>query len=262
MQRRRSVVFGRRVVAAAEGADALLITPQDWLTADTLSGLSSAVRAIATFSVGFEHIDLRAAAARGIVVTNTPDVLTDATANLTMLLLLGRARPFGSRRTAPFAASTFAAVHLTGRLIQDRRLLVASPGPTERSGSARTGLSPVRSHALPSLLARSPGGGASYGGDPVLKRPTMLQPGDIVVERVTGNRAIVIRVVSPEETICRFGDGRFEERFTFELELPPSPLVSFLSFSVSSFLSWFRQSPAASVPERSRAARARFRASS
>jgi len=41
-------------------------------------------------------------------------------------------------------------------------------GPTERSGSARTGLSPVRSHALPSLLARSPGGGASYGGDPVL----------------------------------------------------------------------------------------------
>ena len=91
----------------------------------------------------------------------------------------------------------------------------------------------------------------------------MPQPGDIVVERLTGNRAIVIRVVGPEEEmICRFGDGRFEERFTFELELPPSPLVSLLSFSVSSFLSWFRQSPAASVPERSRAARARFRASS
>src|SRR5207249_8304755 len=165
------------------------------------------------------------------------------------------ARPFSSGRTAAFAASIFAAFRLTGRLSSGS--LVASPGPTERSGSARTGLSPVRSHALPSLLARSPGGGASYGGDPVLKRPTMLQPGDIVVERVTGNRAIVIRVVSPEETICRFGDGRFEERFTFELELPPSPLVSLLSFSVSSFLSWFRQSPAASVPERSRAARAR-----
>src|SRR3989442_5742184 len=48
------------------------------------------------------------------------------------------------------------------------RIAGSSPGPTERSGSARTGLSPVRSHALPSLLARSPGGGASYGGDPVL----------------------------------------------------------------------------------------------
>src|SRR5207245_10344352 len=47
---------------------------------------------------------------------------------------------------------------------------------------------------------------------------SMPQPGDIVVERLTGNRAIVIRVVSPEEMICRFRDGRFEERFTVELE--------------------------------------------
>ena len=90
----------------------------------------------------------------------------------------------------------------------------------------------------------------------------MPQPGDIVAERLTGNRAMVIRVLSPEEVTCRFGDGRFEERFTFELEQALSPLASLVSFVMSSFLSWFRQSPAASVPERSRAARARFRASS
>ena len=89
----------------------------------------------------------------------------------------------------------------------------------------------------------------------------MPQPGDIVIERLTGDRAIVIRVVSSEEMICRFGDGRFEERFTFELEPPPSPLASLLSFFVSSFLSWFRQSPAASVTERPRPALARSRAS-
>src|SRR5947208_414475 len=88
----------------------------------------------------------------------------------------------------------------------------------------------------------------------------MPQPGDIVIERLTGNRAIVIRVVSPEEMICRLRDGRFEERFTFELEPPPSPLASLLSFFVSSFLSWFRQSPAASV-EGPRPALARSRAS-
>src|SRR2546425_12367015 len=70
---------------------------------------------------------------------------------------------------------------------------------------------------------------------------TMPQPGDIVIERLTGNRALVIRVVSPEEMICRFRDGRFEERFTFELERPPSPFGSLLSFFVSTFLSWFRQ---------------------
>jgi lactate dehydrogenase-like 2-hydroxyacid dehydrogenase len=50
------------------------------------------VRAICSFSVGFDHIDLGAAKHRGIVVTNTPDVLSDATAEIAMLLLLGAAR--------------------------------------------------------------------------------------------------------------------------------------------------------------------------
>ena len=88
----------------------------------------------------------------------------------------------------------------------------------------------------------------------------MPQPGDIVVERLTGNRAIVIRVVNPEEMICRFPDGRLEERFTFELDL--LPLASLVSFFLASFLSRFRQSPATSVTERPRPALARSRASS
>ena len=50
------------------------------------------VKVIATFSVGYDHIDLRAAAERGIPIANTPGVLTDATADLTMLLLLGASR--------------------------------------------------------------------------------------------------------------------------------------------------------------------------
>jgi lactate dehydrogenase-like 2-hydroxyacid dehydrogenase len=54
--------------------------------------LPAAVKIIATFSVGFEHIDLAAAKARGIVVTNTPDVLTDSTADVALLLMLGAAR--------------------------------------------------------------------------------------------------------------------------------------------------------------------------
>jgi lactate dehydrogenase-like 2-hydroxyacid dehydrogenase len=50
------------------------------------------VRAIANFSVGYDHVDITAAKARGIIVTNTPEVLSDATAELTMMLLLGAAR--------------------------------------------------------------------------------------------------------------------------------------------------------------------------
>ena len=74
------------------GAEALLPCPTDGLTADVINALPETVKVIATFSVGYDHIDLQAAKARGIVVTNTPDVLTAATADCAMLLLLAAAR--------------------------------------------------------------------------------------------------------------------------------------------------------------------------
>jgi lactate dehydrogenase-like 2-hydroxyacid dehydrogenase len=69
------------------GADALLITQEDVMDAGC-SPVPSSVRVIATLSAGFDHIDLAAAAARGIKVTNTPGVVTDATGDIVMLLLL------------------------------------------------------------------------------------------------------------------------------------------------------------------------------
>jgi lactate dehydrogenase-like 2-hydroxyacid dehydrogenase len=76
----------------SRGMDGLLIASTNRMTADAIAGLAKSVRIMATFSVGIEHVDLKAAKARNIVVTNTPDVLTDATADLTMLLLLAAAR--------------------------------------------------------------------------------------------------------------------------------------------------------------------------
>jgi lactate dehydrogenase-like 2-hydroxyacid dehydrogenase len=64
----------------------------DDMGTETIAALPDTVRIIATFSVGTDHIDVEAARARGIVVTNTPDVLTDATADITLLLILGAAR--------------------------------------------------------------------------------------------------------------------------------------------------------------------------
>ncbi len=78
--------------ATACDADALLVTPTDRLTAEVIAALPARVRAIATFSVGYDHIDLAAARARGLVVTNTPDVVTEATADIALLCLLGAAR--------------------------------------------------------------------------------------------------------------------------------------------------------------------------
>ena len=80
------------LIAAAAGADGILTCSTEKYSAAVVERLPDSVRALATFSVGTEHIDLEAARARGLVVTNTPDVLTDATADITLLCLLGAAR--------------------------------------------------------------------------------------------------------------------------------------------------------------------------
>lgn len=77
---------------ATEGSDAIMCAAGDPLNAQTIAALPASVRMIATFSVGYEHIDVAAAAKRKILVSNTPDVLTDATADIAMLCLLGAAR--------------------------------------------------------------------------------------------------------------------------------------------------------------------------
>ena len=73
-------------------ADAMLPCHSEHLTADVIGKLSERIKAIANFSVGYDHVDVAAAKARGIIVTNTPDVLSDATAEVAMLLMLGAAR--------------------------------------------------------------------------------------------------------------------------------------------------------------------------
>jgi glyoxylate reductase len=80
------------LIAAAAGHDALLICSSERLSAPVLARLPASIKAVATFSVGYDHIDVPAATGRGIIVTNTPDVLTDSTADVAMLLLLGAAR--------------------------------------------------------------------------------------------------------------------------------------------------------------------------
>ena len=73
-------------------ADLLLVMAMDQMDAEVIGLLPECVRAIATYSVGHDHIDLEAARARGIAVLNTPDVLSDAVADMGMLLLLGASR--------------------------------------------------------------------------------------------------------------------------------------------------------------------------
>ncbi len=83
---------GPALIEAAQGCAGIMCAAGDALNAATIAGLPASVRIIATFSVGYEHVDVAAASKRGIVVSNTPDVLTDATADITLLCLLGAAR--------------------------------------------------------------------------------------------------------------------------------------------------------------------------
>ena len=81
------------LAAAMREADIVLCTLTDDLSRKTFEMASDArVRLLANFGVGFNHIDLAAARAAGITVTNTPGVLTEDTADLTMLLILAVAR--------------------------------------------------------------------------------------------------------------------------------------------------------------------------
>ena len=80
------------VISQSNDCDGILTSLTEKLDADTISKLSGKIKIISNFAVGVGNIDLDAAKKRNIAVTNTPDVLTDATAEIAMLVLLGAAR--------------------------------------------------------------------------------------------------------------------------------------------------------------------------
>lgn len=86
------VMPAAEIARAATGARAVMVSPRDAMDAGAIAALPASIETIATYSVGHDHIDLAAAAARGLSVINTPDVLTDAVAEAAILLMLGAAR--------------------------------------------------------------------------------------------------------------------------------------------------------------------------
>jgi len=83
------------LVAACREHDAVMCCPSERFSREILEQVAGSIGIVATFSVGFEHIDVPAARDVGVVVSNTPDVLTDATADVAMLCILAAARRGG-----------------------------------------------------------------------------------------------------------------------------------------------------------------------
>ncbi|HRY07207.1 MAG TPA: D-glycerate dehydrogenase [Hyphomicrobiaceae bacterium] len=86
------VFSGEEIVEMSAKVDAILPCHSEIFSADVVQRLSDRIRIIANHSVGVDHCDLPALKARAITVTNTPDVLSDATAEIALLLMLGAAR--------------------------------------------------------------------------------------------------------------------------------------------------------------------------
>jgi glyoxylate reductase len=83
------------LLAHVAGAGAIVCFLYDRVDAELLDAAGPGLRVVANVAVGYDNVDLEAAAARGIAVTNTPGVLDDATADLTLALLLAAARRLG-----------------------------------------------------------------------------------------------------------------------------------------------------------------------
>tara|TARA_Y100000741_G_scaffold240163_1_gene183906 strand:- start:171 stop:1124 length:954 start_codon:yes stop_codon:yes gene_type:complete len=81
-----------KVIEMSKGCDGILTSLTDKMDKETINKLPDTIKIISNFAVGFGNIDLEAAKQRGIAVTNTPEVLSDATAEIGILLILGACR--------------------------------------------------------------------------------------------------------------------------------------------------------------------------
>lgn len=118
------------IVAAASGADVVVPTVTDRFDAELIARLPETVRLLANFGVGVNHIDLAAATARGIVVTNTPDVLTDDTADIALSLMLAVPRRLveGDRLVRSGVWQGWSPTFMVGRRLTGRRLGIVGMG--------------------------------------------------------------------------------------------------------------------------------------
>ena len=124
---------------ALRGADALVPTVSDRITAQTLAVEPLRARILANFGVGFNHIDVAAAKARGLVVTNTPDVLTDDTADdaIMLMLMVARRAGEGERHVRSGTWTGWRPTHMLGTKVSGKTLGLIGLGRIGRAVARR-----------------------------------------------------------------------------------------------------------------------------
>jgi glyoxylate reductase len=118
-----------KLIELSQGCDAVLTSLTDKMDADTINKLPETVKVISNFAVGFGNIDLEAAKNRGIAVTNTPEVLSDATAEIGILLILGACRRVSEGIEAARESNwKWSADYLIGKQLTGSRLGILGMG--------------------------------------------------------------------------------------------------------------------------------------
>jgi glyoxylate reductase len=118
------------LIEAVRKADVLAPTITDRIDAGVIAEAGEQLKLIANFGAGFDHIDIEAANARGITVTNTPGVLTEDTADLTMALILSASRRLveGANVIHAGGFSGWSPTFMLGRRVNHKRLGIIGMG--------------------------------------------------------------------------------------------------------------------------------------
>ena len=167
---------------ALQTADALLCTVTDRLTADVLSVEPRRARMLANFGVGFNHIDTQAAKDRGLSVSNTPDVLTEATADIamTLLLMVSRRTGEGERHVRSGAWTGWRPTHMLGTQVSGKVLGLIGMGRIARAVAKRAhhgfGMRVIFHDPYPP----SPAEAAALGAEPRSSLEQVLEEADFV----------------------------------------------------------------------------------
>jgi lactate dehydrogenase-like 2-hydroxyacid dehydrogenase len=124
------VLDGAALIAAARGCEYLFCSLTEKVTAEVIAALAPTLKVICTLSVGVEHVDLEAARRAAVKVLNTPDVLSEATAEIAILLMLGAARRAaeGERMVRADAWTGWTPTQLLGQQLTGRRLGILGLG--------------------------------------------------------------------------------------------------------------------------------------
>jgi len=119
----------QKLIDMSEGCDGILSSLTDNLDEKTINKLPNSIKILSNFAVGFGNIDLNAAKKRNIVVTNTPEVLTDATAEIGILLILGACRRASEGIVSAKASDwKWSADYLIGKQLTGTRLGILGMG--------------------------------------------------------------------------------------------------------------------------------------